>query len=679
MDPEDLEQLEKFRDQWKSEINTRKNHHAQSSKNETVKSEIPFPNVKASDSRQKEDKVSYFDDGGEQSVVNKCQEPNSQSGNLMKYYPFHIVENLLETSNKSTHSLETKQDISEKSYSERVSQKRKNIQEKKCSDKKRSKNMKLEDVFNDRIQTERCDERLLDKLIADIDEITEIPFFDISVPREVAVKIFQHLDLVELCQCAQVSKSWRSLAEDELLWCRICHRLGQEQIYTTREKRNWKQIVQHNVERRRTLISNWKNRIGKLSPLEHVKGKILTAVHTYGTNIVAGYTNGEVKLWDVVNEDSCVFQPSTTSLILDNVNEDGLLENIVTNVSTSDDLTVASYSHGNVDIWSLKNGTQPIQTFTPTTGNQYSSNICLSEDGTSLYVSYGSFIDVLHRHKNEDEFEMLSHHDSMKMVKHTKLYNSDDFQIPPVIYAHDFIVHMYRPVQEGTKYVDHVTEIHNLIGAPVEVIDFKTDQSVLGVGLGSYGAMVDGFRVKLYDIKTGKLLQTLQGHTWTISCMNMLHSPENELITGSGDRRLRIFDMRSYTPVQTLLGHGSKISCVQMDEWKVVSGAEDGFLCVWDRRMATKLWDLYNRHPVRYCYFNDKTLIAANISPNKFPVMDEFDGITHRKYRGTLVVYDFLEDLTSKDVPEICLSTYDQPDASRYNIDLAVPYDTLQY
>ena len=56
----------------------------------------------------------------------------------------------------------------------------------------------------------------------------------------------------------QVSKSWRVLSEDELIWCRICHSLGRETIYTTREKQNWKQIVRHNIERQRLLIANWK-------------------------------------------------------------------------------------------------------------------------------------------------------------------------------------------------------------------------------------------------------------------------------------------------------------------------------------------------------------------------------------------------------------------------------------
>ena len=35
-------------------------------------------------------------------------------------------------------------------------------------------------------------------------EISEIPFFDTSLPREVAIKIFWYLDALDLCRCAQV-------------------------------------------------------------------------------------------------------------------------------------------------------------------------------------------------------------------------------------------------------------------------------------------------------------------------------------------------------------------------------------------------------------------------------------------------------------------------------------------
>jgi len=37
------------------------------------------------------------------------------------------------------------------------------------------------------------------------DEINTIPFFDIQLPREIALIIFSYLDVKDLCTCALVS------------------------------------------------------------------------------------------------------------------------------------------------------------------------------------------------------------------------------------------------------------------------------------------------------------------------------------------------------------------------------------------------------------------------------------------------------------------------------------------
>lgn len=65
----------------------------------------------------------------------------------------------------------------------------------------------------------------LDILISDLDEINSIPFFDVQLPREIAMVIFQHLNAKDLCRCAMVSKSWSSLATDNLLWYRIYQKM----------------------------------------------------------------------------------------------------------------------------------------------------------------------------------------------------------------------------------------------------------------------------------------------------------------------------------------------------------------------------------------------------------------------------------------------------------------------
>lgn len=44
-------------------------------------------------------------------------------------------------------------------------------------------------------------------------------------------------------------------------------------------------------------------------------------------------------------------------------------------------------------------------------------------------------------------------------------------------------------------------------------------------------------QVRVYDIKASKLVHTLEGHTWRVTCMNMLDSPVNELVTGCLDKQ----------------------------------------------------------------------------------------------------------------------------------------------
>ncbi|PHH68539.1 hypothetical protein CDD80_7440 [Ophiocordyceps camponoti-rufipedis] len=43
-----------------------------------------------------------------------------------------------------------------------------------------------------------------------------------ALPAELSYKILSHLDTVSLCKAAQVSRRWRSLADDDVVWHRMC-------------------------------------------------------------------------------------------------------------------------------------------------------------------------------------------------------------------------------------------------------------------------------------------------------------------------------------------------------------------------------------------------------------------------------------------------------------------------
>lgn len=171
------EQLEKFRLQWKSELNTKKeNQNSKSSKNR------PEAKPGPSDSLQKESKFSYFEDvSDEQNQEDKQESDVDQSNNMMNYYPFHIVQNLLfRGENKNRAELESLPAQSQtfkknKNISVDGDSLKRNLVDTKVNVKsKKRKTLTLKDIFSERLNKELPDEKLLEKLIADIVSISLI-------------------------------------------------------------------------------------------------------------------------------------------------------------------------------------------------------------------------------------------------------------------------------------------------------------------------------------------------------------------------------------------------------------------------------------------------------------------------------------------------------------------------
>ncbi|ESO82423.1 hypothetical protein LOTGIDRAFT_237021 [Lottia gigantea] len=533
-------------------------------------------------------------------------------------------------------------------------------------------------------QKQENKERFLDIFVKDLDEINEIPFFDTSLAREVAIKIFHHLSIKDLCSCSQVSKSWRSLADDELLWCRICHRLGYEGEITAVEKYGWKGILRNYVERKKTLISNWKGRIGKYHQLQHIQGGILSAVHSHQELVVAGptrhrvlilkcimntrYTNCDIKVWNMNEDDNVILKSSNTALIIDESVEIGTVSNQVKQVQTSHQYTAASYTHGFVDIWCNDKGTEPV--FTLNSGNV--KDIRLSSINPDLAVSTDNTVYILRSPDQNSDFTIHNqlHINNVGKLRWLEPASTNHPVDSKLILANVNKVHLYN------AECREVTELYNTIDTIIRCVEGHPELLAIGV---HFLSPIAEHKIKLYDLNKNEIKSTLHGHTWNISCLYLPVEESQLLISGSDDRKVRVYDLRSGTrPIKTIIGHTGSISTVQLDDWKIVSSDNAGFVTVRDQRMDRKIWELHNRHPVEYCKFYDKYLTVGNIPYNKTPEIDtEFETATHRKYRGTVQVYDFLSDQLRDDLPDICQSTYDAVPGYNFNIRLTTPYDNL--
>ncbi|KAH7915977.1 WD40 repeat-like protein [Hygrophoropsis aurantiaca] len=87
------------------------------------------------------------------------------------------------------------------------------------------------------------------------------------LPREVSLKVLAHLDATSLCRAAQVSRQWRSLADDDILWRGICEQhIGQKCL-----KCGWGLPI---LERKRTAMQLGAPSPSSLSPLPSSKRQL---------------------------------------------------------------------------------------------------------------------------------------------------------------------------------------------------------------------------------------------------------------------------------------------------------------------------------------------------------------------------------------------------------------------
>uniref|UniRef100_A0A8D0L8J3 F-box/WD repeat-containing protein 8 n=1 Tax=Sphenodon punctatus TaxID=8508 RepID=A0A8D0L8J3_SPHPU len=496
-------------------------------------------------------------------------------------------------------------------------------------------------------------------------EINEVPFFDIQLPYELALKIFQHLGRTELGRCAQVSRTWKVLAEDQVLWYRLCQQEGYLPDTNISDCPCWKLVFQDCRGKEQTLRINWKNRIGAVSQLQYELGKVLCDVHSCDGVVIAGYTSGDVKLWDTRtwNYTAPVLEP------MHGAAEPGPQPH-VSFVRINSSLAVAAYEDGKclLNLWLLLTGRDPIHRYQH---NQRIQALALGLEGTTVATASG-FEVKMEGPNDKGYWETAAQFEIQKLVNFLCLV-PDVFGCPVAVAAAEDVVYLLKAGDQGRV-------LHSVYGQPVTCLDISASEAAFGVK--GFGWLVNETnKILLYNLETKQCLTELGSLLGDFTCVNIQDSPPAMLVAGNRDRRVRVYDLRKSKSLCSLYAHQLGVSAVQMDDWKIVSGGEEGLICVWDQRMGTKLWEMHARHPVRHIRFNTHSLITANIPDEKSPrgasIMDD-DLTAHRRHRGIIYAYEFsVDQLAPESIIPICRSSYNEVTGYNYNIGLAVPYDNV--
>lgn len=103
-----------------------------------------------------------------------------------------------------------------------------------------------------------CSKTELSILSQLLNPLLTVDFFT-DLPVEIVRKILSYLDAVSLCHCAQVSKRWKELSDDDFVWKDMCERhiggkcqrcgWGLPLMYNTKRKANTDVVVYQNNKR----------------------------------------------------------------------------------------------------------------------------------------------------------------------------------------------------------------------------------------------------------------------------------------------------------------------------------------------------------------------------------------------------------------------------------------------
>ncbi|XP_043353723.1 F-box/WD repeat-containing protein 8 isoform X2 [Dermochelys coriacea] len=363
------------------------------------------------------------------------------------------------------------------------------------------------------------DNDLLGQLIRDLNEINEVPFFDIQLPYELALKIFQYLGRTELGRCAQVSRTWKVLAEDEVLWYRLCQQEGYLPDASISDCSCWKLALQDCHAKERILRTNWKNRIGAVSQLQYELGKVLCDVHSCDGVAIAGYTSGDVRLWDTRTWDY-------TAPILEPVHgsADPGPQPHVSFVRINSSLAVAAYEDGTVNVWSLMIGREPIHHYQH---NQRIQALALGLEGAAITTASGFQVKV----ESPDDrgyWKTTAQFEIQKLVNFLHLV-PDVVGSPVTIAAAEDMVYLLKAEEPGKV-------LHSVYGQPVTCLDVSASEAAFGVK--GFGWLLNETnKILLYNLETGQCLTKLGSSLGDFTCVNLQNSPPWMLVTGNKDRR----------------------------------------------------------------------------------------------------------------------------------------------
>ncbi|KAF7637313.1 hypothetical protein Mgra_00003281 [Meloidogyne graminicola] len=446
------------------------------------------------------------------------------------------------------------------------------------------------------------------------------PYFQIDfiklLPKELSIKVLSFLSPKDLVLAASISRTWRNLAEDHILWMKKCLQYNIKELFPPNlgrreswalfsadlvdspqespyyfdcndlscsskitshyckssfqspspflnlpklnlpscfERSKWKAIYLRNQH----ISNNWRFR--RPNSVCHLKGHdehVITCLKLRGDRLVTGSDDCTLRVWFVgTGECTQVLTGHTGGVWALQLSEDGKIA-----ISGSTDRTVR--------VWNIETGVLMRCL------NGHSSTVrCMSLCGNILVT--GSR-DCTIRMWNIEEGRCIR-----PFIGHLAAVRCVKFAGSSIISGgYDHKIHIWN-ADNGT--LEHILDGHT---HRVYSLHFVKERNL--VISGSLDTTI-----RVWNVKTGECLQTLVGHQSLTSGMKLRG---NKLISANADSTIKVWNILDGTCIHTLAGPNKHASAVTgfkfLENGMIATSGDDGTVKLWDIEEGTFICDL---------------------------------------------------------------------------------------
>lgn len=422
--------------------------------------------------------------------------------------------------------------------------------------------------------------------------------FDIisNVPYEVALYILSFLSPKDLCQAAQVCRSWRTVCEDNYLWREKCKEEGLLKDEQTCEVLFKPRIINRN---------NSQDKIVKeIISLSRSSKSEFKAAYLKHLDILRNWRERKFEISEpfIAPKKPRVLDDYITHMMRLRCHEDSVITCLQFNPKTN---TIVSGSDDQtLKVWCSETG-RCLTTLEGHSGGVWSSQ--LSPDDTVISGSTDRTLKVWKAHTGELKFTLYGHTSTVRCLaldgdfvvsgsrdstlrlwditkgtcKH--IFHGHSEAVRCVEYKNDIIVSgaydhlvMVWGGRAGTCY--HALECHNS-----RIYSLQFDGKTIASG------SLDS-TICIWDAATGKLRHRLEGH---LSLTSEMQLKGNLLVSANADSFCKVWNIKTGKCLQTLEGdkkHTSAITSVYFNNRHIITSSDDG---------TVKLWDLSNGEFIR--------------------------------------------------------------------------------